>query len=162
MMFDNDSLEAFLEIAGTITQAELPIVHSQGRMGEYAVAYRIYRNKQGGGFGDPDKHPFSWAVLVYVDGLPLRVNSARGECRAWSNLDRIGQWMMDNGFKLWWTRNDLEAVKVAEIAEIAQPQDATVVVPETEATPVTAGNPELATEASTDAVTSEEQETGAP
>ena len=119
-MFDNDSLEVFLEIAGTITQAELPVVHTQGRMGDYAVAYRIFRNKQGGGFGDRSKHPYSWAILVYVDGLPLRINSARGECREWSNLDRVGQWMMDNGFKYWWTRNDLEATQEASAEEVSE------------------------------------------
>lgn len=108
MMYDNDSLETFLQIAGVVTQAELPVVRAQGRLGEYAVAYRIYRNKQGGGFGDPDKHPFAWAALVYIDGAPLRLNSARGDCREWSTLDRVGQWMLANGFKYWWTRNDLE------------------------------------------------------
>lgn len=113
MMLDNDSLEIYLEIAGSITQAELPFVHAQGRMGDYAVAYRIYRSKQGGGFGDRDKHPYAWAILVYVDGIVLRINSARGECREWSNLDRVGQWMMNNGFKYWWTRNDLEAISIA-------------------------------------------------
>ncbi len=107
-MFTNESLEVYLEIAGSVTQAELPICREQGRLGDYAVAYRIFRNKQGGGFGDPDKHPYSWAALVYVDGLPLRLDSARGDCREWSTLDRIGQWMVDNGFKYWWTRNDLE------------------------------------------------------
>ncbi len=111
MMFTNESLEVYLEIAGSVTQAELPICREQGRLGDYAVAYRIFRNKQGGGFGDPDKHPYSWAALVYVDGLPLRLDSARGDCREWSTLDRIGQWMVDNGFRYWWTRNDLEYVE---------------------------------------------------
>jgi len=111
MMFDNESLEIYLEIAGTVTQAELPACREQGRLGDYAVAYRIFRNKQGGGFGDPDKHPYAWAAIVYVDGLPLRINSARGDCREWSTLDRIGQWMVDNGFRYWWTRNDLEYVE---------------------------------------------------
>ncbi|MEH6576543.1 MAG: hypothetical protein V7731_05640 [Amphritea sp.] len=108
MMYDNESLEVFLGVAGVITQAELPIVRSQGRMGEYAVVYRIYRNKQGGGFGDQSKHPFAWAILVYVDTLPLRINSARGACREWSTLDRAAQWLTANGFSYWWTRNDLE------------------------------------------------------
>ena len=94
MMFDNESLEIYLEIAGTVTQAELTACREQGRLGDYAVAYRIFRNKQGGGFGDPDKHPYAWAAIVYVDGLPLRINSARGDCREWSTLDRIGQWMV--------------------------------------------------------------------
>ena len=107
-MFDNDSLELFLEIAGTLTQAELPIVREQGRLGEYAVIYRTYRTKQGGGFGDRSKHPFSWAAIVYIDGVPLRINSARGDRREWSTLDRVATWMVDNGFKYWWTRNDLE------------------------------------------------------
>ena len=108
MMNDNESLETYLQIAGVITQAELPILREQGRIGDFAVAYRIYRNKQGGGFGDPDKHPFAWAALVYVDGSPLRLNSARGYCREWLTLDRVGQWMLANGFKYWWTRNDIE------------------------------------------------------
>lgn len=108
MLYDNISLEAYLEIAGTITQAEVPLIREQGRLGDYGVVYRIYRNKQGGGFGDQSKHPYSWAILVYVDGQPLRINSARGDCREWSTLDRAAQWMMSNGFTYWWTRNDLE------------------------------------------------------
>ena len=107
-MFDNESLEAYLQITGVITQAELPIVRAQGRLGEYAVVYRIYRNKQGGGFGDTGKKPFAWAVLVYADGFPLRLNSARGDCREWSTLESVSDWMRKNGFRYWWTRNDLE------------------------------------------------------
>ncbi len=108
MMFDNESLEEFLEIAGTITQAELPEMRSQGRLGDYAVAYRIFRNKRGGGFGNRSKRPYAWAALVYADGVPVRLNSARGDCREWSTLDRVAQWMVNNGFRYWWTRNDLE------------------------------------------------------
>lgn len=107
-MYDNNSLEAFLGIAGAITQAELPFLRAQSQLGDYAVVYRIYRNKQGGGFGDQSKHPYSWAILIYVDGQPLRINSARGHCREWSTLDRAAQWMTTNGFRYWWTRNDLE------------------------------------------------------
>lgn len=108
MLYDNQSLEAFLGIDGAITQAELPIAQAAERVGEYAVIYRCYRNKQGGGFGDQSKHPFGWAVIVYVDGVPVRVNSARGDCREWANLDGVSQWLMAHGFRLWWTRNDLE------------------------------------------------------
>ncbi|NIB38101.1 hypothetical protein HBA55_00810 [Pseudomaricurvus alkylphenolicus] len=108
MMYDNLSLETFLGIAGTVTQAELPLVRSQGRLGDYAVVYRIYRNKLGGGFGDQSKRPYAWAILVYIDGVPLRLNSARGECREWSNLDGAAQWLTGQGFTYWWTRNDLE------------------------------------------------------
>jgi hypothetical protein len=120
MMYDNESLEAFLQIAGNITQAELSFVRDQGRMGDYAVAYRVYRNKQGGGFGDPDKHPFAWAAIVYVDGVPLRLNSARGDCREWSTLDRMAQWMLDNGFTYWWARNDLEIGNVEPLDNAAE------------------------------------------
>ncbi|WP_417226810.1 hypothetical protein [Amphritea sp.] len=116
-MFTNESLEVYLEIAGSVTQAELPGCREKGLLGDYAVAYRIFRNKQGGGFGDPDKHPYAWAAIVYVDGLPLRLNSARGDCREWSTLDRIGQWMVDNGFRYWWTRNDLEYVESPLLAD---------------------------------------------
>jgi hypothetical protein len=108
MLYDNESLEAYLGVAGTITQAELPIVRAQGRLGEFAVVYRIYRIKQGGGFGDQNRRPYAWAVLVYVDSVLLRINSARGDRREWSNLDGTGQWMAANGFSAWWTRNDLE------------------------------------------------------
>jgi hypothetical protein len=139
IVFDNDSLEAYLQIAGVITQAELPIVQSQGRLGEYAVAYRIYRNKQGGGFGDRSKRPYAWAILVYVDGLPLRINSARGDCREWSTLEIVSEWMIKNGFRYWWTRNDLEwnqtelaapetVIPEAAITEAAIPEAA---IPET-------------------------------
>ncbi|WP_156905134.1 hypothetical protein [Neptunomonas japonica] len=120
MMYDNESLEAFLQIAGNITQAELSFVRDQGRIGDYAVAYRVYRNKQGGGFGDPDKHPFAWAAIVYVDGVPLRLNSARGDCREWSTLDRMAQWMLDNGFTYWWARNDLEIGSVEPLDTAAE------------------------------------------
>ncbi len=108
MFYDNMSLEVFLGINGVVTQAELASFRSQGRLGEYAVVYRIYRSKQGGGFGDQSKHPFAWAVLVYVDTLPHRINSARGECREWSTLDGVGQWLNSEGYTYWWTRNDLE------------------------------------------------------
>lgn len=118
MLYDNKSLESFLGVVGTITQAELPIMREQGRLGEFAVVYRIYRSKQGGGFGDQSRRPYSWAVLVYVDGLLLRINSARGDCREWSNLESVGQWMLSNRFSVWWTRNDLESgLPQAEDAE---------------------------------------------
>jgi hypothetical protein len=108
MMLDNESLDVYLGVSGMITQTELPIVREQGRLGEYAVVYRIYREKQGGGFGDQVKHPYSWAVLVYVDTYLLGINSARGERREWANLDSAAQWLTSNGFSYWWTRNDIE------------------------------------------------------
>ncbi len=139
-MFDNESLEAYLQIAGVITQAELPIVRAQGRLGEYAVTYRIYRNKQGGGFGDTSKKPFAWAVLVYADGLPLRLNSARGDCREWSTLESVSDWMRKNGFRYWWTRNDLEFEPAEVPAAVEVPVEALV---EAQADDSAAINPEI-------------------
>lgn len=124
IMFDNESLETYLQISGVITQAELPVVGGQGRLGEFAVAYRVFRNKQGGGFGNTSKRPYAWAILVYVDGLPLRLNSARGDRREWSTLDSVSDWMRNNGFMYWWTRNDMEvrAPEVPAAAEVPQCQ----------------------------------------
>ncbi len=109
MVLDNQSLENFLGVSGVITQTELPLLREQKRLGEYAVIYRIYRSKQQGGFGDQVRYPHAWGVLFYVDSYLLRLNSARGEQREWTSLDSIGQWLMDNGFHYWWTRNDLGA-----------------------------------------------------
>ncbi len=99
-----------LGVVGTITQADIPILRESGRLGEYAVVYRAHRSQLGGGFGDQDKHPFAWAVLVYVDGQLYRIYSARGLAREWSNLDRLERWLRSHGFWYWWTRNDLEVI----------------------------------------------------
>ncbi|WP_191602690.1 hypothetical protein [Marinomonas algicola] len=108
MMLNNESLDTYLGVSGVITQTELPIIREQGRLGEYAVVYRVYREKQGGGFGDQVKHPYAWSVLVYIDSYLLSIHSARGERREWANLDSAAQWLMSNGFHYWWTRNDIE------------------------------------------------------
>ena len=97
-----------LGVTMTITQADIPFLRSAARLGEYAVVYRAYRQQLGGGFGDQIKHPFAWAVLVYVDGQVARIYSARGLPREWSNLTRLEKWMRDQGFWYWWMRNDLE------------------------------------------------------
>lgn len=100
--------DVLLGVSTTVTQADIPYLREAGRLGEYAVVYRVYRNQQGGGFGDQDKHPFAWGVLVYVDTLVARVYSARGAGREWNSLDRLERWLRENGFWYWWTRNDLE------------------------------------------------------
>ena len=92
----------------TITQADLPHLAYGGRLGEYAVVYRVIRSQQGGGFGDQNRHPYAWAVLVYVDGFEARIHSARGSGREWNSLDRLEHWLRSQGFHYWWTRNDLE------------------------------------------------------
>jgi len=92
----------------SITQADIPYLRAAARLGEYAVVYRAYRQQMGGGFGDQQRHPFAWGVLVYVDGQVARIYSARGLPREWSDLTRLEKWMRDQGFWYWWMRNDLE------------------------------------------------------
>lgn len=97
-----------LGVTMSVTQADISFLRAAGRLGEYAVVYRAYRQQAGGGFGDQQKHPFAWGVLVYVDGQVARIYSARGLPREWSDLTRLEKWMRDQGFWYWWMRNDLE------------------------------------------------------
>ncbi|MEZ5933257.1 MAG: hypothetical protein R3F54_15155 [Alphaproteobacteria bacterium] len=108
------SQDVNLGVSLSITQADLPFLRAAGRLGEYAVVYRVERRQQGGGFGDQDKRPFAWGVLVYVDGLLARINSARGSGREWNSLDRLEPWLRSQGFWYWWTRNDLEALALPD------------------------------------------------
>jgi len=103
-----------LGVTTTVTQADLPLLRETLRLGEYPVVYRIHRQQQGGGFGDQDKHPYAWGVLVYVDGQLARINSARGFGREWNDLDRVERWLRTHGFWYWWTRNDLETVGITD------------------------------------------------
>jgi hypothetical protein len=102
-----------LGIAGSVTQADLAPLREAARLGEYAVIYRVERLHQGGGYGDQDKHPMSWAVAVYVDTQLCRVFNARGAGREWNSIDRLSGWLRDQGFWYWWTRNDLEPLGTA-------------------------------------------------
>ena len=102
-----------LGIVGAITQADLAPIRQAARLGDYALIYRIERVHQGGGYGDQDKHPLAWAVAVYVDGQLCRVFNARGAGREWNSLDKLSQWLCDQGFWYWWTRNDLEPLGTA-------------------------------------------------
>jgi hypothetical protein len=99
----------------TVTQADLAPLRAAGRLGEYAVVYRVNRNHRGGGFGDQTKHPLTWAVLVYVDNQAARIHSARGKGREWSGLDRLQRWLREQGFWYWWTRNDVEPLGMAAV-----------------------------------------------
>ncbi|MDX1606307.1 MAG: hypothetical protein R3202_08940 [Candidatus Competibacterales bacterium] len=102
-----------LPVHASITQGELPGLYWAGRLGSYAVVYRTLRSQLGGGFGDQSKYPYAWAVLVYVDGQPARVISARGSNREWTSLDRLERWLREMGFRFWWVRNELEALGAA-------------------------------------------------
>jgi len=103
-----------LGVTTTVTQADFPLLRETLRLGEYPVVYRVHRQQQGGGFGDQDKHPYAWGVLVYVDGQLARINSARGFGREWNDLARVERWLRTHGFWYWWTRNDLETVGVTD------------------------------------------------
>jgi hypothetical protein len=105
--------DVYLGIAGSVTQADLAPLREAARLGDFAVVYRIERLHQGGGYGDQDKHPLSWAVAVYVDTQLCRVFNARGAGREWNSIDRLGSWLRDQGFWYWWTRNDLEPLGTA-------------------------------------------------
>lgn len=104
------SQDVALGITGTVTQADLAPLRVAGRLGEYALVYRVERQHQGGGYGDQGKHPMAWAVAVYLDAQLVRVFNARGAGREWNSIDRLASWLRDQGFWCWWTRNDLEAV----------------------------------------------------
>lgn len=97
-----------LGVTTTITQADIIPLREMARLGEYAIVYRCHRTQAGGGFGDQQKHPFAWGVLVYVDGAVARIYSARGLPREWTDLTRLEKWMREQGFWYWWMRNDLE------------------------------------------------------
>lgn len=99
-----------LGVAFAVTQADLPFLRTNLRLGDYPVVYRIHRQQKGGGFGDSDRHPLAWGVMVYVDGQLARINSARGYGREWNHLDKVERWLREQGFRYWWTRNDLEDI----------------------------------------------------
>ena len=102
-----------LGISGSVTQADLAPLRIAGRLGEYALVYRVARVHQGGGYGDQGKHPMAWAVAVYVDTQLNRVFNARNAGREWNSIDRLSSWLREQGFWCWWTRNDLEIVGTA-------------------------------------------------
>lgn len=111
------SQDVALGIVTSVTQADLAGLRAEGRLGAYAVVYRVHRANLGGGFGDQQKHPYAWAVMVCMDGIAARLYSARGEPREWNNLDRLERWLRDQGFWYWWTRNDLEPLGSAAVRD---------------------------------------------
>ena len=102
-------------ITGSITQADLAPIRGEQRLGEYAVVYRIARVHQGGGYGDQNRHPYAWAVAVYIDNQLYRLFNARGAGREWNSVDKLSEWLREQGFYSWWTRNDLEVLGDAKV-----------------------------------------------
>ena len=99
-----------VEVKVTVKQTDLAALYQMHRLSDYVLVYRVLRSQLGGGFGDQDKHPYAWAVMVYVDGQPARVISTRGAGREWTSLDRLERWLREQGFRYWHVRNDLEPI----------------------------------------------------
>jgi hypothetical protein len=95
----------------TVRQSDLPVLRENYRLVGYPTVARVPRAQQGGGFGDQGRHPHAWAVFVQVDGLSLRVASARGHGREWTSLDRLERWLRAQGFRYWWVSNELDGLK---------------------------------------------------
>lgn len=101
-----------------LQQAELEAGLASGRITAAPVLHRILRSRLGGGFGDADKRPFGWALVVVLDGQPRRMVSARGGTREWSSLERLERWLLDQGFRSWLAVNELEGGDGAALAPI--------------------------------------------
>jgi hypothetical protein len=92
----------------TVMQSEIPGLLAGCRVTAYPVIVRAERQQLGGGFGDQSRHPFTWTVLLQVDGQWARVESVRGAAREWGSLDRLERWLRGNGFRYFWLQNDLD------------------------------------------------------
>ena len=97
-----------------VTQAEIPGLVAGYRITAYPVLMRAERQQLGGGFGDQSRHPFTWTVLLQVDGQWARVESVRGATREWGSLDRLERWLRGNGFRYFWLQNELDPFEEAE------------------------------------------------
>ncbi|MDX1654668.1 MAG: hypothetical protein R3310_05610 [Candidatus Competibacteraceae bacterium] len=91
----------------SVRQGELDELLRTHRIGK-VVVYRVERSQLGGGFGDQDKYPYAWTVVIYIDGLPASVMSARGLRREWTSLDRLERWLREQGIRYWSVTNELE------------------------------------------------------
>lgn len=94
----------------TIRQSDIPALLASYRITGVPVIQRAERFTQGGGFGDHEKHPFTWRVLIPVDGQWAVIESARGFTREWNNLDRLERWLRDQGFRSFWVQNNLDII----------------------------------------------------
>ena len=97
-----------------VTQTEIPGMVSSYRVTAYPVIVRAERQQLGGGFGDQSRHPFTWTVLLQVDGQWARVESTRGAVREWGSLDRLERWLRGQGFRYFWLQNELDPFEVEE------------------------------------------------
>ncbi len=91
-----------------LKSTDIPDLFRTWRIQNTAMVYRTEREHQNGGFGNPDKHPYVWAVALLVDGLWSRVHNTRDQGREWNNLDRLEKWLRDQGISRWQVINDME------------------------------------------------------
>jgi len=101
----------------TVKSTDIPGLFSLWRIQNTATVYRTERSYQNGGFGNPDKHPYVWAVSLLVDGQWARVHNTRDQGREWSNLDRLEIWLREQGISRWQLINDLEETGVQRVGE---------------------------------------------
>lgn len=102
------SYDVSVNVNVSVRQADLEFLYRSHRLGDEVLVQRVERSQLGGGFGDQDKYPYAWAVVVTVDGCGAYVMSARGLRREWTSLDRLERWLREQGFRYWAVRNDLE------------------------------------------------------
>jgi len=100
-----------------VKSTDIPDLFSLWRIQNTATVYRIEREYQSGGFGNPDKHPHVWAVALLVDGQWARVHNTRDQGREWSNLDRLEVWLREQGISRWQVVNDLDGVGAKRLGE---------------------------------------------
>lgn len=101
----------------SVKSTDIPALFSLWRIQNTAAVYRTEREYQSGGFGNPNKHPFVWAVALLVDGRWARVHNTRDQGREWSNLDRLEIWLREQGISSWQVVNDLEEVGAKRLGE---------------------------------------------
>jgi hypothetical protein len=104
-------------LALSVKSTDIPDLFSLWRIQNTATVYRIAREYQSGGFGNPDKHPHVWAVALLVDGQWARVHNTRDQGREWSNLDRLEVWLREQGISRWQVVNDVDEVSVKRVGE---------------------------------------------
>jgi hypothetical protein len=101
----------------SVKSTDIPDLFSLWRIQNTATVYRIEREYQSGGFGNPDKHPHVWAVALLVDGQWARVHNTRDQGREWSNLDRLEVWLREQGISRWQVVNDVDEVGAKRVGE---------------------------------------------
>jgi len=83
--------------APPLLQSELVTLRGQFRLQGDPLVRWVPRETKGGGFGNPDDHPYAWGIWAMVDGQWRRIVSARGLPREWTSLDRAEAWLRSLG-----------------------------------------------------------------